>query len=404
MPFHHRTSLRRAGLGAAAALMVLPVAACSSGSGGSASAPSGDDASQVAKTSQASVDANVADGSTDVAVDKLVQLDATDGTFAKVAVTTLKGEPVAGALNAEKTQWTATDRLDSGRKYRITATADDAQGLAKRFTSRFGTVALAKSDEVYPSITPLDGATMGVGMPVSVHFDYPVANKKLFEQHMKVTSSAGQQGSWNWFDDQNVHYRPAGYWKPDQKITVAVDINSLPAGNGRFGQMDREISYDVTRNQVIKVNAASHQLQVFRDGKVIKSMPITTGKAGFTTRSGTKVVTEKYPTKRMNSETVGIARGSADAYDIDDVRWAMRITNSGEFLHAAPWSVGSQGRANVSHGCTGMSTENAKWLYDHTVIGDPVEYTGTDRPMTLTNGYGDWNESWSTWQQGSALA
>ncbi|GGF31415.1 lipoprotein [Marmoricola endophyticus] len=404
MPFHHRIRLRRAALGTAAALMVLPVAACAGGSNDETSSPAGSDASQVAKTSKATISANVSDGSSDVAVDKLVQVSSTDGTFADVKVATLKGEPVAGALNADKTRWTATDRLDSGRKYRITATAEDSDGLAKKYTSRFDAVSLAKSDEVYPSITPLDGATMGVGMPVSVHFDYPVANKKLFEQHMKVTSSAGQKGSWNWFDDQNVHYRPAGYWKPNQKVTVAVDVNSLPAGNGRYGQMDRTISYDVSRNQVIKVNAASHQLQVFRDGKVIKTMPITTGKAGFTTRSGTKVITEKYPTKRMNSETIGINPDSADGYDLDDVKWAMRITNTGEFLHAAPWSVGSQGQANVSHGCTGMSTENAKWLYDHSIIGDPVEYTGTDRQMTLTNGYGDWNDSWAEWQKGSALA
>ena len=105
----------------------------------------------------------------------------------------------------------------------------------------------------------------------------------------------------------------------------------------------------------------------------------------------------------MNSETVGIAANSADAYDINDVEYAMRVTYSGEFLHAAPWSVGSQGYANVSHGCTGMSTANAAWLYNISKPGDVVEYTGTDRPMTLDNGYGDWNDSFSQWKQGSAL-
>ena len=107
------------------------------------------------------------------------------------------------------------------------------------------------------------------------------------------------------------------------------------------------------------------------------------------------MIIEKFATKRMNSETVGIPSDSADAYDIDDVQWAMRLTYSGEFIHAAPWSVGSQGYANVSHGCTGMSTENADWLYAMSRRGDVVEYTGTDRPMTLDNGYGDWNESFA---------
>ncbi len=85
----------------------------------------------------------------------------------------------------------------------------------------------------------------------------------------------------------------------------------------------------------------------------------------------------------MNSETVGISADDPEAYDIDDVQWAMRLTYSGEFIHAAPWSVGSQGCANVSHGCTGMSTADAGWLYAMSRRGDVVEYTGTDRWMTL---------------------
>ena len=82
----------------------------------------------------------------------------------------------------------------------------------------------------------------------------------------------------------------------------------------------------------------------------------------------------------------------------------MRVTYSGEFIHAAPWSTGSQGYANVSHGCTGMSTDNAVWLYAMTRRGDVVEYTGTDRPMTLDNGYGDWNASFADYAEGSALS
>ena len=132
-------------------------------------------------------------------------------------------------------------------------------------------------------------------------------------------------------------------------------------------------------------------MQVFSNGKLLRTIPITTGKPGFTTRSGTKVIIEKFRAKRMNSETVGIAQGSPDAYDIDNVEYAMRVTYSGEFIHAAPWSVGSQGYANVSHGCTGMCTDNAGWLYSISKRGDVVEYTGTDRYMTLDNGYGDWN-------------
>ena len=127
------------------------------------------------------------------------------------------------------------------------------------------------------------------------------------------------------------------------------------------------------------MNAQTHQMQVFSNGKLLRTIPITTGKPGFTTRSGIKVIIEKFDSKRMNSETIGIDPDSADGYDLDDVQWAMRVTYSGEFVHAAPWSVGSQGYANVCHGCTGMSTANAEWLYDMSKRGDVVEYTGTDR-------------------------
>ena len=132
----------------------------------------------------------------------------------------------------------------------------------------------------------------------------------------------------------------------------------------------------------------THQMKVFSNGKLLRTIPITTGEQPkFTTRSGIKVIIEKFDAKRMNSETVGITDDSADGYDIDNVQWAMRVTYSGEFMHAAPWSVGSQGYANVSHGCTGMNTDNADWLYHMSVRGDVVSTpapTGRSRAATAT--------------------
>ena len=120
------------------------------------------------------------------------------------------------------------------------------------------------------------------------------------------------------------------------------------------------MKFHVGDAMVSKVDMNTHQMRVFRNGKLIRTIPITTGEQPkFTTRSGTKVIVEKFRHKRMNSETIGIDPDSADGYDLDDVEYAMRVTYSGEFVHAAPWSVGSQGNANVSHGCTGMSTDNA---------------------------------------------
>ena len=202
-----------------------------------------------------------------------------------------------------------------------------------------------------------------------------------------------------------MHWRPRTYWRPGTDVTVKADIGGVPAGNGIYGQMDRAMNFHVGDAMVSKVDMNTHQMRVFRNGKLVRTIPITTGEQPkFTTRSGIKVIVEKFRHKRMNSETIGIDPDSADGYDLDDVEYAMRVTYSGEFVHAAPWSVGSQGSANVSHGCTGMSTANAAWLYNNSKVGDVVEYTGTDKGMDLTNGFGDWNASFADYRAGSALS
>jgi lipoprotein-anchoring transpeptidase ErfK/SrfK len=368
---------------------------------GSSGAPASAAPSSAAPESAATVTSNV--GKVGVKVDQVVTLTAQDGTFDRVAVKA-GGKELAGELSDDKTTWTSTQRLEPGTRYRVAATAVDADGLEATDASSFRTEALSLDQQTYPSFVPLAGETVGVGMPVIVHFDVPVTDKSAIEKHLTVTNTSQQRGAWHWISDSEVHWRPATYWKPGTDVTVTADVNSIPAGNGIYGQLSRTSTFHVGDAVISKVNAQTHQMKTFVNGKLARTTPITTGKPGFTTRSGVKVIIEKFRHKRMNSETVGINRNSPDAYDIDDVEYAMRVTYSGEFLHAAPWSVASQGSANVSHGCTGMSTANAKWIYDISKRGDVVEYTGTDRPMTLDNGYGDWNDSFAAWKQGSALS
>jgi hypothetical protein len=172
-----------------------------------------------------------------------------------------------------------------------------------------------------------------------------------------------------------------------------------------YGSTDKPLTLHTGDRIEAITDAGSHEMTFKDDGKVIRTMPVTTGKPGFDTRNGTKVVLEKEQFVQMRSATVGIAAGSSDSYDLP-VYWAVRVTWSGEYVHAAPWSQGSQGYANVSHGCTGMSTANAEWLFEHVRPGDIVKVVNSDGP-TMTpfdNGFGDWNLSWSQWKQGSALA
>jgi lipoprotein-anchoring transpeptidase ErfK/SrfK len=388
-------------------LACLALAACDAGS----ATPGGpDDSSEGAaatgqepETPSAVVTANVARGATDVPVDKRVQLAVSDGELTKVSVTSDLGN-LTGELASDGSRWTATDGLEPGAAYTVRAVAKGDDGETVRQTSRFTTVPLTLDEQTYPSVAPLQGEEVGVGMPVIVTFDIPVTDKATFEKHMTVESTPAQPGSWYWFSDTEAHWRPKTYWKAGTDVSVDVDVNGVSAGNGIYGQEDRTVDFSIGDAHIYRVDAQTHQMKVFSNGELLRTIPITTGKPGFTTRSGIKVIMEKFESKRMNSETVGIPQGSSEAYDIDNVQWAMRVTNSGEFIHAAPWSVGSQGYANVSHGCTGLSTENAGWLYAMSRRGDVVEYTGTDRPMEPGNGYADWNTPFRDYRQGSALS
>lgn len=365
-------------------------------------APGGDATSEAPASSEAEITSSVADNATGVKVNRTVRLDVTDGTLANVVVTGKSGA-LDGTLSADKVSWQSTGRLQPGETYRVRGVAVDSEGVRTTYRSRFTTQNLTLDQQTFPSFVPLPGSTVGVGMPVIIRFDVPVTDHAAIQKHLKVTSVPAQVGAFYWISDQEVHWRPQRYWRAGSKVTVDADIDSVPAGNGVFGQKSRTSTFTVGRSMVSKVDMNTHQMRVFRDGKLVKTIPITTGEQPkFTTRSGTKVIIEKHRRKRMNSETVGIDPNGPDGYNIAGVEYAMRVTYSGEFVHAAPWSVGSQGRANVSHGCTGMSTDNARWLYDNTIIGDVVEYTGTTKEMTLTNGYGDWNLPFSQYKTDGA--
>ena len=400
-------SSRRLVGASALVLASLALAACDAGSampGSSDDEPSSTSTPDPTEPPEVegAVATNLPRGGAPVAVDTVVKVRASDARLTSVSVTSDAGS-LEGTLTGDGSRWTAGDRLEPGTDYTLRAVAENADGDPVRRTAKFTTEALTLDQQTYPSVAPLAGETVGVGMPVIVTFDLPVTNRAAFERHMTVTSTPKQRGTWHWLSGNEAHWRPAKYWKPGTEVSVDVDINGIDAGNGIYGQEDRVVDFEVGDAHVYKVNAQTHQMKVFSNGKLLRTLPITTGKPGFTTRSGTKVIIEKFDSKRMNSETVGIAAGSSEAYDIDNVQWAMRVTYSGEFIHAAPWSTGSQGYANVSHGCTGMSTDNAAWLYAMTRRGDVVEYTGTDRPMTLDNGYGDWNASFADYAEGSAL-
>ena len=411
-----KSSIRSAAVSGVAILAMLGVTACNAtatadNSNGRPAASSSVDSGQgesptpTPTTAPVVFDTKPGDKATDVPVDTRVTASAQKGTLTKASLSykSKKGNTIKVAGTLENGTWTADDLLEPGVKYTLAMEATDEDGEAAETTQTFRTEDLTLDDQIYVTISPRDGGTVGIGMPVVVRFDLPVVDKAAFEKKMKVTTQPAQRGSWYWLSSREAHWRPKTYWKAGTKVHVEANLNGVPAGGGRYGQMTRTSDFTIGRALVAKVNLKTDQMDVYINGKWTKRIPVTGGQPGFVTRSGVKVIMDKQTNITMRAETIGLKKGDTGYYEDTPVKYAMRVTNSGEFLHSAPWSVADQGERNVSHGCTGMSDPNGKWMYERTIIGDVVETTGTNRPMTMGNGYADWNLSWTKWLAGSAL-
>jgi lipoprotein-anchoring transpeptidase ErfK/SrfK len=387
-----------------AALVVVPavlLAGCSSsGTGPAPAAKAAVEAAAKAEPSEATIELDPASATTDVHPGEPVTVTAANGTLTAVTLTDDKGKVVPGAIAADGLTWTSTGKLKVARHYRIAATAADADGRVVERSGFFATIAPRKVLET--SISPLDGQNVGVGMPIVVRFNEPVKDRAAVEQALTVTSTKPVVGSWSWTSDEEAHYRPKEFWPANTKVTVDVGLRGVDAGKGVWGMKNRTVKFRTGSAMVSTVNVKRHTLTVTRNGKTLRVIPVSTGKAGFLTRNGIKVVLEKHTLKIMDATTIGIGRSDPEYYRLE-VPYAMRVTWSGEFVHAAPWSVGSQGRDNVSHGCVGMSMSNAIWLYNMSTVGDVIRVVNSPRTLEAGNGYTDWNVSWADWTAGSAL-
>ena len=341
-----------------------------------------------------------ASNSTDIRPNTPVSVVAQGGTLTSVAVVDAKGRTLDGTLDGSQTRWTAASPLRVAQHYNVTAKAVDPKGAAIERTAFFST--FKPKGTLKTSISPLSGSTMGVGMPVIVRFNKTVTDRAAVERGLVVTSRKPAAGAWSWISDTEVHYRPKHYWPANDKITIDVRLRGVQASKKIWSMENRTITFKTPAAMVSTVDVARHTLTVRRNDTVLRVVPITSGKAGFLTRNGTKVVLEKHVLKVMDSATVGIPKGDPDYYKLD-VPYALRVTWSGEFVHAAPWSTANQGLANVSHGCVGMSLSNAIWLFNLTHIGDVVKVINSPRTLEPGNGYTDWNVPWKTWLKGSAL-
>ncbi|MER5429748.1 Ig-like domain-containing protein [Streptomyces sp. NPDC002588] len=413
-------SRRRRGLMTASALLggVLVLSACSGGDS-SASDGKSDSSSQskadeaaAKKSSAAQIKITPADGSNNASINNSAAVTVSKGTLTSVAMTTADGTAVQGELSADKTSWKPSVQLERSTTYKLTASAKDSKGLEAHENASFTTVSPANS--FIGNFTPEDGSTVGVGMPVSINFNKEITNKAAVQKGITVTSSSGQEVVCHWFSTVRMDCRPDDYWKENSTVTMKLALDGVEGANGVFGVQQKTVTFKIGRNQVSYVDAQTKQMKVTQDGKTIKTIPISAGSPDNKTYEGVMVMSEKFKETRMNGTTVGFTDNDGKAeYDIKDVPHAIRLTNSGTFVHGNYWGAKSIfGSTNTSHGCVGLSdTKGANdtgtagyWFYTNSIIGDVVVVQNTgDKTVAPDNGLNGWNMDWAQWKAGSAV-
>ncbi|WP_233498594.1 Ig-like domain-containing protein [Blastococcus sp. TF02A-26] len=394
--------MRRTAAVAMAGAMLLLAGCQDDGGGGSSSG-----ASSSAEAVPATVSLSPADGSADVSPVVPLEITVADGELTEVVVTDGAGAPVPGSVadSAEDPAvdvWTPDVELAYGSTYTLTASAEGADEDVVEQKATFTTV--TPGEVSTPDIGPLDGQTVGVGLPIRVYFDEPVVDQAAVESHLLVESSTPTDGVWSWMSDSEVHFRPSTYWPANTDVTLHADLYGVDFGGGVWGEKDRTISFRIGDKHVSVADAASHTMEVYEDDRLVQTYPISAGSDDNPSHNGIHVVTELNRNRVMDSSTYGVPADSPGGYRTP-VEYAVRISNNGEFVHAAPWSVAQQGRANVSHGCINMSTERAAWFFSFSQAGDVVEIKNSiGPPLSRADGdIYDWTISWDEWRAGSAL-
>jgi lipoprotein-anchoring transpeptidase ErfK/SrfK len=228
-----------------------------------------------------------------------------------------------------------------------------------------------------PSFNPTNGSKVGAAKPIYINFARPIADRALAQGAVHISSVPPVPGRFYWASDTQLRWRPQDFWP-------AGTVVNIDAGGTKS-------SFTVPEQLVATIDDATHQMTVARNGKVEKTIPVSMGMSGggHATPNGTYYVLEKFPTIVMDSSTYGVPVDSPNGYKLN-VQLAVRIDNSGNFVHSAPWSVADQGKRNVSHGCINISPDNAKWFYDNFGSGDAIVVKNSKGLYNQPDGASDW--------------
>jgi lipoprotein-anchoring transpeptidase ErfK/SrfK len=337
-----------------------------------------------------------ADGSKDADPAAGITVTAAHGKVTKVTVHT-SGDAITGTQSSGAKTWQSQYSLDTATSYTVTATGTDSAGHSITTTSTFRT--LTPKQTFTTQIFEGSGATYGVGMPIMLTFSQPITNKAAVERSLELTTSKPVVGAWYWDGDEKLYFRPREYWPANTTVSFDGHLNGVEGASGIYADANLTQSFNIGRSMIAVANATTHKSQIYLNGQLKYTWPISTGKASSPTPNGTYVSVEKANPVRMIG---GGSPGSAGYYN-ELVNYAVRFTFSGDYYHSAPWSVVDQGTTNVSHGCVNLPPEDAVTYYNLSIPGDPITVTASTSAGKWDDGWTEWFYTWQQYLAGSAL-
>jgi lipoprotein-anchoring transpeptidase ErfK/SrfK len=378
------------------AVLTLLIAACSSGGPAANNAQSAQNAAK-AKAAAAAADVRITPANGARAADPSagITVTAVHGTLKNVTVHTSPGS-VTGSLSPDGKTWHSQWSLGTAQSYTVTATASEGGSGTVTTASSFRT--LTPGSVFRTQIFEGDQQTYGVGMPIMLTFSQPITNRAAVERSLQLTTSHPVVGAWSWDDSEHLAFRPQNYWPANTQVSFTGHLNGVEGASGVYATEDLTQSFTIGPSVIAVASTADHRTQIYYNGRLRYNWPISTGKASTATPNGTYLTIEKENPVRM----IGGTPGTAGYYN-ELVPWSVRFTFSGDYYHDAPWSVGSQGSSNVSHGCVNLSPADAQTYYNLAVPGDPITITGSTKAGKWDDGWTHWFLPWSQFVKGSAL-
>jgi len=320
---------------------------------------------------------------------KRIVVKAVDGQLVTVSVDS-KGAPVNGVLDPASTVWRSHGTLNTSTRYTVHATARDAAGRTLTATRTFRT--LTPHTTFTTQIFQGHGLSYGVGMPVILSFSRPIEDRASVERALHLWTSGPLVGAWYWDGSSTLYFRTRKYWPAHTKVRFVGNLDGVEASPGVYGTHTLKQSFVIGESLIAVADTRKHHVRIYRERHLFAVWPMSSGRPGKETPNGTYLAIEKQNPAHMKGP----------GYDLQ-VPWSVRFTWSGDYVHDAYWSVGSQGFANVSHGCVNLSPANAETYYKMSVPGDPVTITGSPKAGKWDDGWTVWFLSWKQLLKGSAL-